>query len=117
MARGSNHRQHLNVPADRMAKLEIVCWDDPIMRGTPQDPDGRFYIDGLVPLDVALEVNSFCVHAGSHLDMFGLDDLEPAEIANDTGRVLIDGLVPLVIAQKAQAICDAHNASLSSIGA
>lgn len=117
MAKGLNQRQQMNVPVDRMAKFEIVEWDDPIMRGTPRELDGRFYIDGLVPLEVAIEVNSLCAHSGTHLNIIGLDELDPVEAANDMGRVLIEGLVPLAVAHQAQAICDAHNASLSSVGA
>lgn len=98
---------------DRVAKFEILDWDDPIMEGTPYAPN-RFVIEGVVPLNVALEINALCKVPGACLEVFGLDELDPADFANETGRVLIDGLAPLAIAQKAQAICDAHNASLKS---
>lgn len=96
---------------DRVAKFEILDWDDPVMEGTPYTPN-RFVIEGMVPLNVALEINALCKVPGACLDVFGLDELDPADLANETGRVFIDGRVPLAIAQKAQALCDAHNASL-----
>lgn len=107
--------ENLDTRARRMATLEILNWDDPIMIGTPRGPDGHFMVDGLVPVDVALEINAlFARDAGGRLDVVGLDFLDHAEIVDGTGRVLIEGVVPLAVAEQAKSICEAHNASLTS---
>lgn len=105
-------RECLDTPVNRIAKFEIMRWEDPVMAGTSRGPDGHFVIDGLVPANVALEINALFARPENNLDILGLDELEYVEIATETGRVLIDGLVPLTLAQQAQAICNAHNASL-----
>jgi len=97
---------------NRTAKFEILDWDDPIMEGTPYAPN-RFVIEGIVPLSVAMEINALCIVPGACLDVFGLNELDQADLADETGRVIIDGLVPLAIAQQAEAICNAHNASFT----
>lgn len=100
-----------SLDVNRTAKFEILDWDDPVMEGTPYAPN-RFAIEGIVPLSVAMEINALCSVPGACLDVYGLDELGQADLADETGRVLIDGLMPLAIAHQAQAICDAHNASL-----
>lgn len=107
----------LNVPDNRTAIFEIMSWDDPVMVGTPRGPDGHFVIDGVVPVEVAVEINAlFARRAGVSLDVFGLDAIDLAETGSATDRVLIEALVPFAIAEQAQAICDAHNANLAPIG-
>ncbi len=107
--------ENLDTRARRMATLEILDFDDPIMNGTPRGPEGHFMVDGLVPMDVALEINALFVRgAGVRLDVLGLDFTDRDEFMDGTGRVLIEGVVPFAIAEQAQAICAAHNASLSN---
>lgn len=112
MAIGFTSCERLDVPVDRTAKLEIMSWDDPVMAGTPRGQDGHFVIDGLVPIEVAIELNALCVRSGACVDILGLDELDHADLEAETGRVLIEGLVPLAIAEQAQAICNAHNTGI-----
>lgn len=98
---------------DRAAKFQIMNWDDPVMSETPRGPDGHFVVDGLVPVEVAIEINAlFARCAGGRLDV-----VDHPEIEVGTTRVLIEGLVPFAIAERAQAICNAHNATLAPIDA
>lgn len=115
MADHFTSRECLNGPGNRTANFEIMSWDDPVMAGTPRGPDGHFIVDGVVPVEVALEINAlFARSAGVRLDIFGLDALDRAETGAETDRVLIEAMVPFAIAEQAQAICAAHNASLSN---
>lgn len=44
---------------DQTANLEIVGWNDPVMRGTIGSY-GRVLIDGLVPLELAEQIKALC---------------------------------------------------------
>ena len=43
------------------AKLEIIDWNDPIVKGAPRD-EHRVFLDGLVPLALALQIKALCDH-------------------------------------------------------
>ncbi|ESX21411.1 hypothetical protein [Mesorhizobium sp. LSJC264A00] len=42
------------------ADLEILLWDDPIMRNEVRDAKGRVVVDALVPPAIALEMKAVC---------------------------------------------------------
>ncbi|WLS07522.1 hypothetical protein Q9314_15240 [Shinella sumterensis] len=107
-----NSRERLDA-INPTAAFEILSWEDPVMRGTPYDPN-RFVIDGSAPLDVALKIKAMlddCPEAD--FTILGLNDPGYADMIAETGRVIFEGLVPLVSAEQAQSICNAHNAKLA----
>ena len=107
-----NTRKRLDA-VNPAAAFEILRWEDPVMRGTPYDPN-RFVIDGSAPMDVALKIKAMlgeCLDAD--FTIFGLNDPDYADINAETGRVIFEGLVPLALAEQAQSICNAHNAKLA----
>jgi hypothetical protein len=92
------------------AAIEILSWEDPVMRGTPYDPN-RFVLDGSAPMNVALEIKAMLDECqDADFTIFGLNDPDYADITAEAGRVIFEGLAPLAIAEQAKAICDAHNA-------
>ena len=42
------------------AKFEILDWNDPVLLGTTPDTNARVLVDGLVPLSLALRLQSMC---------------------------------------------------------
>jgi len=42
------------------AKFEILGWNDPVLLGAIPDKNARVLVDGLVPLSLALRLQSMC---------------------------------------------------------
>jgi hypothetical protein len=42
------------------AKFEILGWNDPVLLGVIPDKNARVLVDGLVPLSLALRLQSMC---------------------------------------------------------
>ena len=52
-------RQPIGPTSEKLAKFEIINWNDPIARGIAK-VRGCVLVDGILPLDLALKFQAIC---------------------------------------------------------